>query len=112
MNIIQELAGAYVDNATLSGDYLFSYKNTRDEVLEFYKERLNIIKADDIKMIEYADITNININDTVKLPECQWLEISTLSFVEKILIDQRRGKFIDIFPLYRFISRRIFMARR
>ena len=112
MKIIHELAGAFVDDAISDGAYLFSYRNTRDDLFEFYKEKLKIITSTQKHVISYTSITDVTIDSSVKSSESKWLKIHIDSHDIDALIDLGLGKFRDIFTIYRFLSRRVFMANK
>jgi hypothetical protein len=112
MKIIQELAGAFIDNALQEEDYLFSYKNTRNEIYNFYEKRLKFAEDGDIRSLKYADIVRISISESSKFLNHQWINISTDDYDTKLMIDQGSGKYLDIFPMYRFLTRRVHTDRR
>jgi len=112
MKVISELAGAFVDGTVASDEYLFSYKNNQQHIFEFYKKKMVLIINGSAKCWPYAAIGKVTIQSTVKSVDIPYISIWNGQLQEDIAIDGRRGKFLDVFPLYRFISRRVFMAKR
>lgn len=107
MKIISELAGAFIDSSMSPADYLFSYRNNLGDVVDFFESSLQIRTSSPPLVIPYSDLYDVSINENVKIGEHQWIDLSYSTGTSKILVDGMEGKFLDIFPLYRFLRRRM-----
>jgi CRISPR/Cas system CMR subunit Cmr4 (Cas7 group RAMP superfamily) len=109
MKIIEELAGAFHDSSVASAEYLFSYRNSDGSIFDVLKDKIFIRAVHE--EIEYSRIIKLALAEAPKSEGGQWVDITMPEGTRKLKVDRGRGKFLDIFQFYRFLSRRIVTSR-
>lgn len=106
---ITAISSVFIDDSLAGRGYLFSYRNSKNEIMNVYEDKITIIRegrAADI-ILDRADLVGVdasksNMSDNV-------ITILHDSEYTRVGIDTFTGEVsnLDIFPLYRYLRRMI-----
>jgi len=110
---VRNVKNAYIDLAFAdNSNYIFSYRNSVEEVIEIFKDRIEIHKANQ----DYSIPISNNISVKLSASEKNFLSSKIIFSVSEnnisFAIDTISSeKYLDIFPMYDYIRRLLLVYR-
>ena len=111
--IIKDISSAFKDPSVKDKAYRFTYVNSLGDRLLFYSDGIEHVEKSGKTFYRYSDMLDVSISKNIKNERTAKLVIlNTGDSKIALTIDTKRDKFLDIFPVYRLLSRLIRTARK
>jgi hypothetical protein len=112
MSSIKNIKSLTKDLEIQDPEYRFTYRNSAGGKLSFYKKGFEYIKDGASMFVNFSDITRVSISPYVKKSDIQKVvTVFTADGNIDLLIDTGERGTLDIFTVYRLLSRLVITSR-